>query len=73
MISFDVLIDKESTDFVHHFDAYLCNPDDMEKIQNVSNLSYECGPGGDDGSLNLLKDVCEARSMIFAWVILFYL
>lgn len=68
LISFDVVIDKESADFVHHFDAYLCKPEDMEKIANVSNLSYECGPGGEESSVDALKGVCESRSMVFAWV-----
>ena len=73
LISFDVVIDKESVDFVHHFDAFLCRPADMEKIANVSNTEYECGPGGEKNGENSLKNVCESRSMIFAWVSIIFM
>lgn len=70
LISYDVLIEKESLNFVHHFDVYQCKSNDFEKVKNISNIGYECGPGIDDEySTNLLKGICEARTMVFAWVI----
>ena len=69
LLSYDILIDRESLDFVHHLDVYFCNPDDLEKIKNVSNLGYECGPGGiEEYETTLLKGICDTRTLVLAWV-----
>ncbi|CAF1000533.1 unnamed protein product [Brachionus calyciflorus] len=70
LLSYDILIDKESLDFVHHLVVYICKPEDLEKINKISNLGYECGPGGiEEFELNALKGVCEARTLIVSWAV----
>lgn len=70
LISYEVLIEKESLSFVHHFDVFMCESSDYEKLKNISNYSYECGPGVDDeAQSDILKGICEVRTMVFAWVI----
>lgn len=62
-------MDKSSAEFLHHLMAYVCNPEDLERVKNVSNIGYECGPGGDEDTNNsLLKKVCDVKTLMFAWV-----
>ncbi|RNA04064.1 tetratricopeptide repeat 1, partial [Brachionus plicatilis] len=70
LVSYEVLIEKESLSFVHHFDVYMCTSDDFEKVKNMSNIGFECGPGIDDESASqILKGICQARTMVFAWAV----
>ncbi|CAF0866815.1 unnamed protein product, partial [Brachionus calyciflorus] len=49
---------------------YFCTPDDLEKIKNVSNLGYECGPGGiEEYETTLLKGICNTRTLVLAWAV----
>lgn len=69
LVAYDVLMDYSSTEFLHHFSAYICDNDETSNIKNVSNLSYECGPGGDeDIEKSLLKGACDLRTLMFTWV-----
>ncbi|RNA26714.1 DBH monooxygenase -like protein [Brachionus plicatilis] len=70
LVAYDILMDKSSIEFLHHLTAYVCEPEDVEQIKKLSNIGYECGPGGDEDTKNsILKDVCDVKTLMFAWAV----